>query len=221
MQLQPTVQFMDTYVAPGYSSFTTALIRDMSTVGQEQGFWVENFILNGSPLRVTLDDDTRRTFYNFLRRTESAFLEYEEARRLTMAHLENPKLRQYISAIGRWERFLSDADRAWALLVRGQPVLFGRNDGSSLQRLNLLYNRTKHIESAIKSGQLPPNGTLSVWLTNEGLEAVGAKLAFNEMADILCDLAKWADAVQDPLTMRENIKKSYGLSDEGARSSGA
>jgi hypothetical protein len=91
MQLQPTTHFMDTHVAPGYSNFTAALIRDMSATGQEQGSWVVNFILNGSPLRINLDDDTRRTFYNFLRRTESASLEYEEARRLTVTHLENTK----------------------------------------------------------------------------------------------------------------------------------
>lgn len=205
---------MDKYVAPGYSGFTAAKIPDMSAISKEQGHWVANFILGGSPLRVTLDDDTRSTFYNFLRRTEAAFLEYEEARQLTMTHLADPKPRQYIKAIGYWERFLSDADRAWALLDRGEKILFVKDDGSILQRLNLLYNRSKHIESAIKSSQLPPNGTLPVWLTNEGLEATDAKLTFEEMADILSDLAKWADAVQDPLTMQETIKTTYSISEE-------
>ena len=99
-------------------------------------------------------------------------------------------------------------------LDRGEKILFVKDDGSILQRLNLLYNRSKHIESAIKSSQLPPNGTLPVWLTNEGLEATDAKLTFEEMADILSDLAKWADAVQDPLTMQETIKTTYSISEE-------
>jgi hypothetical protein len=131
-----------------------------------------------------------------------------------MMHLADPKSRQYIKAIGHWERFLSDADRAWTFLVRGEKILFVKGDGSILQRLNLLYNRTKHIESDIKSGQGPPNGTLPVWLTNEGLETTNAQLAFGEMADILSDLAKWADAVQDPLTMQETIRMTYSISGE-------
>jgi hypothetical protein len=217
-ELQPTNDFLDKYVAPGYSAFTAATIPDMSAVSQEQEHWVANFILNVS-LRVTVDDDSRRTWYNFLRQAESAFVEYEDARLLTLDHIAEPKIRRYIKAIGHWEQFLSESYRAWAVLVRGKKALFDEGDGSILQRLNLLYNRTKHVESAIKSGQLPPDGTLPVWLTNDGLEAVDAKLTFAEMTDMLIDLAKWADAVQDPLTMEEKIRESYGLSEDQGDSS--
>jgi hypothetical protein len=214
MSLQPTDLFMDKYVAPGYSGFTAATIPDISAASQEQDHWLANFILN-SWSRVTMDDDLRRTLFNFLRRTQAAFREYQEARRLTLAHLADGRpVSGYIAAIDHWEQFLSQADRAWALLVKGKPILFVKGDGSIVQRLNLLYNRTKHVESAIKSGQLPPDGTLPVWLTNDGLEAVDAKLSFAEIADILTDLAKWADAAQNPLTMRETIRAAYGLSKE-------
>jgi len=76
-----------------------------------------------------MDDDTRRTLYNFQRRTEAAFREYEAARRLTLAHLANPNpdaISEYIEAIGHWEQFLSQADRAWTVLVRGEKVLLAR-----------------------------------------------------------------------------------------------
>ena len=167
-----------------------------------------------------MDDDMRRTLFNFLRRTEAAFREYEVARQMTLNHLANPNHNEYIKAIGHWEQFLSQADRAWVVFVRGKKVLFAPNDGSVFQRLNLLYNRTKHLETAINSGQLPPDGTIPVWLTNDGLQAVDGKLTFAEIAEILTDLAKWADAAQDPLTMRETIRASYGLSEEEDDSSG-
>jgi hypothetical protein len=180
--------------------------------------WVVSFILNGS-LRapVTMDDDTRRTLYSFLRRTEAAFQEYEEARRLTLEHLADQRpisVSRYIKAVGHWEQFLSQTYQAWTVLVRGQKILFVNGDGSVFERLNLLYGRTKHLEKAINSGQLPPRGTLPVWLTNDGLHALDAELTFIEMAEILTDLAKWADAAQDPLTMRETISASYGLSED-------
>jgi hypothetical protein len=214
--LQPSNLFMDKYVAPGFSAFTAATIPDMSAVSREQGHWLANFILN-SWARPTTDDDLRRTLFNFLRRTQAAFREYQEARRLTLAHLadERPNaISGYFEAIDHWEQFLSQADRAGAVLVRGQKVLFVKDDGSVIQRLNLLYNRTKHLETAINSGQLPPDGTLPVWLTNDGLQAVDAELTFTELAGILTDLAKWADAAQNPLTMRETIRAAYGLSQE-------
>jgi len=46
-----------------------------------------------------------------------------------------------------------------------------------------------------------------------------AELTFAEIAEILTDLARWADAAQDPLTMRETIKASYSLSEEKSDSS--
>jgi hypothetical protein len=168
----PTNDFMDKFVAPGYSSFTAATIPDLSAVNPEQGHWLTNFIPSGSGLRgVSLDDRTRRTLFNFLRRTEAAFREYEAAREFTLAHLAKPNHKEYVKAIDRWE-------------------------------------------TTINSGQLPPDGTIPVWLTNDGLQAVDGKLTFAEIAEILVDLAKWADAARDPLTMRETIRASYGLSED-------
>jgi hypothetical protein len=212
-----TNQFKDKYVAPHISGFTAAAIPDMSAVSPQQGHWMGNFILSSS-FRVVLDDDTRRTFFGFIRRAEAAFREYGEARRLTLAHLENPNpdaVLGYIMAIGHWEQFLYQADRAVAVLTRQQPKgLFQKNDGSVNQRLNLLYNRSKHLEKAINSGQLPPDGTLAVWLTNDGLEAVDGKLTFTEIAEILTELAETAELLQDPLTMREKYLAKNGLSEE-------
>jgi hypothetical protein len=45
---------------------------------------------------------------------------------------------------------------------------------------------------------------------------VESGLTFEEIADILKDLALWADAVQDPLTMREKIMTQYGSPGNGS-----
>lgn len=82
-----------------------------------------------------------------------------------------------------------------------------------MQRLNLLYNRAKHAEKAITSQQLPLDGTLPVWLKNDGLHSVEASLTFAEIAEILEDLARFAEAAQDPPTMRAKLIAAYGLSD--------
>ena len=213
MQLHPTNEFKDRFVAPEISSFTEASIPDLSEL-QER--WLVSFIL--SSFVVQLDDATRRTFYNFLRRVEGAFREYSSARQMTMAHLANPNpdaVSQYIIAIGHWEVFLSHVYQAWCLLARGQKILFTPGDGSIMQRLNLLYNRTKHAEKAITAEQLPPDGTLPVWLKNDGLHSVESRLTFDEIAKMLEDLAVWADAAQNPATMREKIAAKSGINLHG------
>ena len=215
MQLRPTNDFKDKFVAPEISSFTEASISDLSGL-QER--WLVNFILNSS-LVVQLDDAARRTIYNFLRQAEAAFREYSSARQMTLAHLANPNpdaVSEYIIAIGHWEVFLSHAYQAWCLLARGQKILFAPGDGSTMQRLSLLYNRTKHAESAITAEQLPPDGkkkkiTLPVWLKNDGLHSVESSLTFEEIEEMLEDLAVRADAAQNPATMREKIAAKYGI----------
>ena len=170
--------FKHRYVAPEVSTFTTAEIPELSDVSREQTHWLLNFILN-SAIRVRVDDSTRSTLFNFLRRTEAAFREYAEARSRTLAHLSDPRpnaVSDYIRAIDHWEQFLLQADRAWTVSVRGQPVLFAKNDGSVLQRLNYLYNLTKHLDSAIRSNPpvMPSEGTMPMWLRNDGCTAFTA-----------------------------------------------
>jgi hypothetical protein len=218
-----TNEAKDRFVAPEISSFTAALIPDMSAVSPEQEHWLVNFTLN-TMLRVTVDEGVRRTLYNFLRRTMMTFREYAAARQMTMAYLANPNpdaISEYIVAIGHWEIFLSQADQAWDILSRG-AVRFQKGDGTLADRLRHMHNRTKHIASAVRhqETQFPFKGTLPVWLKNDGLHGLHSQdgvttvrvvLTFEEIAEMLKELAVLADAVQDPLTMVEKITAYYGL----------
>jgi hypothetical protein len=94
-------------------------------------------------------------------------------------------------AIGHGEVFLSYAWHAFELIAgTDKRALFEPNEGSGLQRLNLNYNRSKHISSAINKSRVAPGSTLAVWLTNEGLRAIDGHLTFDEIAEILEDLAR-------------------------------
>jgi hypothetical protein len=130
-----------------------------------------------------------------------------------MAFLQNTEsVMPYLTAIGHWEVFLSYAYQAYLLLARPSGAkLFQPNDGSVLQRLNHLYNRSKHVDKAINSSQVAPGSTLTVWLTNSGLACIDSHLTFDELASILDDLGAWSDAVQDPLTMREKLLAQDGV----------
>lgn len=200
---------MDKFIAPDMSKFTEASIPDMSDTSREQDYWLRNFMLN-TLVRVTIDEPTRQTLFNFLRRAELAFREYGLAREQTLAYLQNTEaITPYFAAISHWEVYLSHAYQAYCLLARGQKILFKKGDGSILERLNLLYNRSKHVDKAIEAGQLPSKSTMAIWLTNDGIQSINGGLTFTEMADILTELAMWSDAAQDPLTMREKVMEHY------------
>lgn len=193
---------MDRFVAPEMSKFTTATIRDMSAVDSQQEHWLANFILN-TILRVNVNSPQRQQLFNFLRRSHSAFAEYGLARESTIAFLGERKPLKYLETIGHWEAFLAYSWQAHTFIGKG--LWFEPGDGSILQRLHALHSRAKHADSALERGDFVEDSPLCVWLTNDGLRCTETALSFDEMAEVLDDLARLSSAVQDPATMLEKL----------------
>jgi hypothetical protein len=209
--------FLDKFVAPGISDFTSAEIPDVSEYDPESKFWLANFVLN-SGLRGTFDPPDNAYAYNYLRRTVAAFSEHEEARQATLAFLSSGRqsLSRYAAATLHWEFFLGQSWHAY-LLLRGLfkfltkqdiPQVFVQGEGSVEERLNYLYNHMKHVESRIENGQVVEGATIPVWLTNEGLRSTDALLTYAETGDILRDLAKWASIIVDPSEIANRLRET-------------
>ena len=195
----------DRYVAPHMSAFTQAQIPDMTSVSKEQTFWLANFILN-TLMRADVEERSRQRMFNFLRRAELAFRDHSAARERSLAYLANPDVvLDYLHAIAHWEAFLSHSYQALMLISSPKQPLFDPNDGSEVDRLRLLYNRSKHIDGAIAKGQLTSEGTMGVWLTNDGLASTNSHLTFEETGTVLKFIARLSDRVQDPLTMHDGL----------------
>lgn len=146
--------------------------------------------------------------YNYLRRAQHAFAEHQIARSCTLDFLASngQSVQRYVDALYHWECFLGQAWHAFVLLVKAwEGRAFEKNDGSVEQRLNALYNQMKHVESRIENGQMASDATVPVWLENQGLRSVDEHLSFAETADILRELAKYADALMDPLTTKQKL----------------
>jgi hypothetical protein len=63
--------------------------------------------------------------------------------------------------------------------------MFDKSDGSKEQRLNEIYNTSKHMDERIDKGQMPAEATSAVWITNSGLECGDATLSFVELEELL------------------------------------
>jgi hypothetical protein len=200
-----TAQVTDTYVATEISNFDKAEIPDMSTTQRESLHWISNYILN-SVLRGALPSPQREYRFNFLRRAMIAYSEHFLARHATLAFLESEEqsFGKYFTAIHHWEQFLAAAWNALHTLRRAAIVarLYEPGDGSIAERLHGLYNRTRHTESRIENGQMPPQGSLPVWLCNSGLRSVDCELTFAETGELLAKIGEWAHVAEDPFEGR-------------------
>jgi hypothetical protein len=65
----------------------------------------------------------------------------------------------------------------------------------------------KHVESRIENGQMIPGATVPVWLDNDGLRSIDAQLTYTETAEVLKELAKYADALMNPQTASAALKE--------------
>ena len=102
--------FLDNFVAPGISDFTSAEIPNMSEDDPESTFWLATFVLN-SGLRGNFNPPGNAYAYNYLRRTVAAFSEHEEARQATLAVPSSGRqsLSHYVAATLHWEFFLGQS----------------------------------------------------------------------------------------------------------------
>lgn len=199
---------LDEFIAPGASTFVRADIPDMSGYHKGSKHWVANFFLN-SLLRRKLKPPLNAYLYNYFRRAEAAFREHDLARTAAVEFIASGRQSppQYVLAIFHWEVFLGQAWHAFKLLEKAFGfVLYTPGAASVEERLNHLYNQMKHVESRIAAGQTLPGATVPVWMTNEGLASVDANLSWEETAEVLRAVSKWADIFVDPLTAPEKLK---------------
>lgn len=200
-----TKNVLDKFMAPNVSSFHDSEIPDMSG---ESSSWLSKLFLN-SVLRGSYADPTRQYAFNYLRRVEGAHVAHQCAKSATERFLSGSRqsMSRYMEAIYHWEAFLAQSWMAYALTEnfnRTRP--FERGDGSVEQRVHHLYNRSKHSDNAIEAGQLPSHGTIPVWMEDDGLHGVDAILAWEETGEVLQDLSKFANLLEDPLTLADKVK---------------
>lgn len=199
---------VDKFIAPGASALQKADIPDMSTHHKESSYWLANLFLS-SVFRSNFDPPLNAYIFNYLRRAQAAFTAHSLARSATIAFVESGSQspNRYADAILQWEIFLGQAWHGFALLRKAfnLPKIFEPGDGSVFERLNHFYNAMKHVESRIENGQMLPEATVPVWLSDDGLVSTDAKFSYSETAEVLREVAKWAEIFGDPATAKEKL----------------
>lgn len=203
---------LDNFVAPHLSELTQNNAPELRM--DQQDYWVRNFILN-TLFGVRLLDPHRQYVYNFLRKVEAAFYEYGNARLLLEEYIiiGRDAVSKYLTAVIHFESCQAQAYQAYMLVknIIGQNKLFEKNDGSTLDRLNKMYNLSKHVEAKIAKGELPGDSLLPVWITNNGIESSMVALTFNELIDLLKDLGEVAQKLSNSKALEGESNKKVDL----------
>jgi hypothetical protein len=191
----------DTYVATEISKFDSAEIPDMSTSQPESLHWISNYTWN-SVVCGALPSPEREHRFDFLRHAMIAFSEHNMARYATLGFLESKaqSFGRYFTALHHWEQFVAAAWHSLDALQRAGVVgrLYEPGDRSTAEQLRGLYDETRYTESLIETDEMPPQGSLAVWLCNSGLRSIDCELSFVETGDLLARIRDWAHVVEDP-----------------------
>ena len=192
----------DKFLAPHVSALTECRARPLELVGGQPEKWLPGFVLN-SMLRVSWTEPARQLAFMIVRRVDAAVREYEAGRAELEAFVDQGSqlgIQRYSRGLMHFETCVGATFQAW-MLVRQlstlsrevpeeEPKLFEEDDGTDIQRLNSLYNTSKHADERIVRGHFAPDSTLPIWIVNEGLAAVDCHLSFAELADLLKALAR-------------------------------
>lgn len=193
----------DTFVAPRLSELTVVGAPDLRNKAKG---WVNNFIVT-TIMKLGKEFRPRQLILHTLRKVEGAFQEYEEGREFLEGYVNNrAEISSYFHALRHFETAALLAFHAYATIrTMISEKLFTRDDGSPLQRLNSLQNISKHANKDLNKCNFPEGLTVPIWLTNTGLECHDkTELSFSELAELMTDLAKYAEMISNPPLPTQN-----------------
>lgn len=177
------------------SELTECGAPPLNVLPEKSAEWLPTFVLV-TVVQLNIPDPTRQLAFNVIRRSDTAVVDYTRARDELIQFLEPDSKRsitKYCRCLHSFEAAVSSTHQAYALirqLLPKAPPMFARDDGSVLQRLDRIHNASKHADEWIAKGnRFAEDSTMSVWMTNAGLEAKGYRLSYEELAGEINDLA--------------------------------
>jgi hypothetical protein len=182
---------LDHLVSQDLSQLSRCTAPEVTSSFPEASFWVSNFALNsafGSPV----GNEVKRFAFAFLRRAEAAFVEYERARATLGEYVQTrprkPSL--YFRVLHHFEITIMMLYQAFDFGRRFVEVrLFEKGDGSDYERLNRIYNVSRHFDPA----NLPEDHLHAVWVVNDGIHTADCSLSFEEVGELMTELGRSAD----------------------------
>jgi hypothetical protein len=197
-----TTYGLDKFFAQEISALSECNAPDLGDHSAEVGDLIHNFILNSiftSPIKT----EEKPYIFGIIRRVQMALVEYQNGRTLLLLYLNESKKNTslYFQALSHFEIAVTQLYQAydfWRQLGKKRESketnLFKTGDGSPLQKLNRLYNVSKHLEPST----IPEGNLHHVWISNNGICASEVTMSFTELADLVKEYVAVANAFSNP-----------------------
>jgi|SRR6476469_120905 len=197
-----TTYGLDNFFAQEISALSECNAPDLAEHFAEVEPLIDNFILN-SIFTFPIKTEYKPYIFGIFRRVQMALVEYQNGRTLLLLYLNESKKNTslYFQALSHFEIAVTLLYQAYEFLRKlGKKIesketnLFEKGDGSSLEKLNRLYNISKHLEAST----IPEANLHHVWISNNGICANGVTMSFTELADLVKEYVAIANAFSNP-----------------------
>ena len=183
---------LDKFVAQDYSKLTVCKSPTIGTDFQDYEHWLHNFLLNRI-LKQNIADELAALAIAIIRRCQAAIEHHDSARNSLESFVNGERtITNYFRSLRNFEIAVSFTYQAFDIGRKAAAFsLFTTGDGSPYEKLNRIYNTSKHAQP----NQLPPGQIHTVWLTNAGLTGDGIVLTFEDLAGSIKELARISSKV--------------------------
>lgn len=184
---------LDKFVSQQLSQLTECSASDVTERYSQAKYWVSNFVLN-SIFGGSASKEGRTFTCFFLRRAEAAFTEYEYARQALIEFVSTPlkKPSLYFRALHHLEMTITMLWQAYDLTRRVlKEKLFDKGDSSNYERLNWIYNVSRHFDPS----DLPLGQIHAIWLNNAGIQTDKYGVSYQELEEFLIEIGNLADSI--------------------------
>lgn len=185
---------LDTFISQELSKLTACRPQSLAADFPEREEWFSQFVLRRI-FQNHVKDARAALAFAMVRRADAALDEWELACAAAHQNVRRP------SAYFKLLRHLENSVAAlWQGLEFGRNaidrMLFAKGDGSVYERLNWIYNVSRHYDP----NALPHGDMHRVWVSNDGLHTREHAVSFTEMRDGLQFLAGMAQKLAGELT---------------------
>lgn len=180
---------LDRFVAQDMSKLKNLTIKSLAEDFPDADNWLRQFVLNRM-FHAVVPDDKAALAFAIVRRTHAAMQEWELASAAANGNLRS--VGTYFSILRHLESCISSAWQGLEFARKSMgEFLFTNGDGSVYERLNWVYNVSRHFDpEELSQGHLH-----RLWLSDEAIHTREHLVQFVELRDVIAMLGRISNQV--------------------------
>ncbi|MEX5684118.1 hypothetical protein [Pseudomonas silesiensis] len=180
---------LDKFVAQDMSKLSLLSIKSLAEEFPNADKWLEQFVLRRI-FQAHVPDEKAALALAIIRRTHAALQEWELASTAAQGDLRSIGI--YFGVVHHLESCISST---WQGLEFARKSLgrdfFTKGDGSAYERMNWIYNVSRHFDpEALQQGD-----THRVWLSDQAMHTREKTVSFDELREAIRMLARTSERV--------------------------